>query len=417
MSPHMPGLWPTLASRALGSSAYYVISPFLAIWLHTTLGMPVPVAATAVGVHLLSMRAGAVAMQFVVVRFRLRLVLVAGYVLAAAVLVVPVALGLRSAAAWLAVLAVNGTAVSCANVGTKALIANGCDEQTRLRAFGRLNAAVNGGAALGPVAGGWLMSATGRAFPLVPVAGFLVAAALAWGAPGDVRAAAPGGGRPRFGLPNRDVLLWACVMATLWVAYAQFANVLPVYVAAHVSTGVISLLFLVNAVLIVLFQALVARWTDGIARRRGDRAVIALGLVLLALSLVLFVPGQGAAWPVVFVGVAVFTFSELVWSPAADSILSKKAAGDSFTAFGFAGLIWGVAESLGGSVGTALAGDTGSDTGWYPFAGAAALCLLTAGLVVVVPRLRARSRGAAVPDGAPVPAPGAARAPAPAKTS
>ncbi|WP_424889771.1 MFS transporter [Streptomyces sp. XH2] len=378
-----------LASRALGSAAYYVISPFLAIWLHGTLGIPVGVAAAAVGVHLLSMRAGAVYMQFVVVRFRLRAVLVGGYLVAGAVMLVPAALRLDDAASWLAVLAVNGTAVSCANVGTKALIAGGCDETTRLAAFGRLNAAINGGAALGPVAGGWLMSATGRAFPLIPAGAFAVAALLAARAPGDVTAAPPEKGAARFGLPSRQVLLWSCVTATLWLAYAQFANVLPMYVGTSVSPRVISMLFLVNAVLIVLFQGVVARRMQSLASRRGDRAVIALGMVLLAAGLVLFVPGRGPAWPVVFVGAAVFTFSELVWSPAADSIMARKAEGNSFAAFGFAGLVWGIAESAGGAVGTAVAG--GSDSAWTggaPFLVAAALTLITAVAVAAAPRSR-----------------------------
>ncbi|CAM5447778.1 MFS transporter [Streptomyces abikoensis] len=288
-----PGMKSALASRALGSAAYYVISPFLAIWLHGTLGIPVGLAAAAVGVHLLSMRAGAVYMQFLVVRFRLRAVLVGGYAVAGAVMLLPAALGLDDAASWLAVLAVNGTAVSCANVGTKALIANGCDEETRLAAFGRLNAAINGGAALGPVAGGWLMSATGRAFPLIPAGVFAVAAVLAARSPGDVKATPPQRGAARFGLPSRQILLWSCVTATLWLAYAQFANVLPMYVGTSVSPRVISLLFLVNAVLIVLFQGVVARRMQSLAGRRGDPAVIALGMVLLAAGLVLFVPGRG----------------------------------------------------------------------------------------------------------------------------
>ncbi|WP_179082107.1 MFS transporter [Streptomyces rectiverticillatus] len=389
-----------LASRALGSAAYYVISPFLAIWLHSTLGVPVPLAATAVGVHLLSMRAGAVYMQFVVVRFRLRAVLVGGYLVAGAVMLVPVVLRLDDAASWLAVLAVNGTAVSCANVGTKALIANGCDEATRLAAFGRLNAAINGGAALGPVAGGWLMSATGRAFPLIPAAVFALAALLAARAPGDVTAAPPAKGAARFGLPSRQVLLWSCVTATLWLAYAQFANVLPVYMGTAVSTRVISMLFLVNAILIVLFQGVVARRMESLARRRGDRAVIALGMVLLAAGLVLFVPGRGPAWPVIFLGAAVFTFSELVWSPAADSIMARKAEGNSFAAFGFAGLVWGIAESAGGALGTAVAGGSTGDswTGWSPFLVAAALSLLTALAVVLVPRRRAAPAPAPSPS-------------------
>ncbi|ARZ68564.1 hypothetical protein SMD11_2917 [Streptomyces albireticuli] len=390
----MPGLWPTLASRALGSSAYYVVSPFLAIWLHSTLGISVSLAATAVGVHLLSMRAGAVYTQFVVVRFRLRAVLVGGYLVAGAVLLVPVGLGLDDPASWLAVLAVNGTAVSCANVGTKALIANGCDERTRLLAFGRLNAAINGGAALGPVAGGWLMSATGRAFPLIPAGVFALAAVLAARAPGDVTATPrAGGGAARFGLPNRQVLLWAAVTATLWLAYAQFANVLPMYVGSSVSTRVISMLFLVNAILIVLFQGVVARRMESLARRRGDRAVLALGMVLLAAGLVLFVPGRGPAWPVIFLGAAVFTFSELVWSPAADSLMAKKAQGNSFAAFGFAGLIWGVAESAGGALGTAVAGGSDDSTWvtWSPFLVAAGLTLLTALGVVLAPRRTERA--------------------------
>ncbi|MBF6053885.1 MFS transporter [Streptomyces eurocidicus] len=388
----MPGLWPTLASRALGSSAYYVISPFLAIWLHSTLGISVSLAATAVGVHLLSMRAGAVCTQFVVVRFRLRAVLVGGYLVAGAVLLVPVVLGLDDPASWLAVLAVNGTAVSCANVGTKAMIANGCDESTRLPAFGRLNAAINGGAALGPVVGGWLMSATGRAFPLVPAGVFALAALLAARAPGDVTATPPTGGgeggAARFGLPGRQVLLWAAVTATLWLAYAQFANVLPMYVGGSVSTRVISMLFLVNAILIVLFQGVVARRMESLARRRGDRAVLVLGMVLLAAGLVLFVPGRGPAWPVIFLGAAVFTFSELVWSPAADTLMAEKARGNSFAAFGFAGLIWGVAESAGGALGTAVAGGTGDNTwvSWSPFLVAAALTLLTALGIALAPR-------------------------------
>lgn len=87
----------------------------------------------------------------------------------------------------------------------------------------------------------------------------------------------------------------------------------------------------------------------------GAGRVVGAANLVLAAGIALLASAAGRWWFLAVVGVVVFTLAELVWSPFYDALVPDFAAPlEPMVGFGLAALGWGLAESLGAAVGTAL---------------------------------------------------------------
>ncbi|MBB5932477.1 MFS transporter [Streptomyces echinatus] len=376
-----------VVARATSCAGFFAVLPYLGLWLVDAQGLSGGSAGLVVGSSILANRAGAVLLIPLIHRLGLKASVVTGYTGAVAVFAV---LGTGPAlvvAGWLVLAALVGLFLAMATTAMKALVAALPADQ-RLRGFSYLNMAVNAGSAVGPVIGGQLLHWHASWLPLSAAVLHLVALAAVPALPGtrgrSERAlpAAEGSGGRR--LVRRRFVVFSLLACGTWVAYAQAVDVLPAYLGDTVDARDLGLVFTLNAVMVVALQVPVS-WLSGRvldAPRGGFGILWAAAGTVLAVSVLLFALGRSIGLGVVVVAMALFTLSELVWSPLYDAQVSERRGALSLpAAYALAGVASGAAESVGAWLGTLLVvGHSGAgllSPAAAPYWGAAALALLT----------------------------------------
>ena len=350
-----------LGVRGLSAGAYFLVVPFLPLWLINTRGLSGTEAATVIAVCLFFGRTGAILTSRLLSRIGLHRSVLLTYVAATATLV---AMGLYAGdavVAWVVLGSLFGLSFSSATAALKALVVETYEPEQRLWAFSKLNLAVNSGAPAGVAAGGWLVVHAPQILVLVGAAVYGVAALLVRGGP-RVAAAPPGDIGLITDRPSGRVAPLAFFLlftGFTWVAYAQVFNVLPTFAASTVGPQDISYLFVLNSVLIVALQTPV---TAAVHRFQVSRPALASVVVLpvsqLALGAAVLALGFTGHSSVVvaYAAMVLFSLTELVWAPAFDSEVPKiKGRLSVVTAYGIAGATRGGAESLGSWLGIAVA--------------------------------------------------------------
>jgi len=343
-------------ARGCSSAASYAFLPYLPIWMMGGQAYGAGVIGTVVGLHIFALRAGGVfsrpAMQLV---GRANALLACHLVAAAtlALLIGSAFIGMATVPCLVALLALNGVATSVGNVLTKAFIASHAGKERRVHEFGKLNRAINGGAALGAVAGSVQMDAVPDGFAIISLLLFGLAAACSRGLPMDV---VRNGG---MSWSVRDLLghwkvkaAFLAVTATIWLGYAQFFTALPVYAIGTAAQAFIGAFFAINAALIVTFQGKALRAVQPLlGGPLGPCRVFAGSAVLMVVALVGLMATHGALWPVLFAAIVIFTLSELLWAPLLDtwtaSVFGQRHLVEGYT---IAGLSWGLFEASGGAL-------------------------------------------------------------------
>ncbi|MGL5867431.1 MAG: MFS transporter [Dermatophilaceae bacterium] len=349
-----------LGVRGLSAAGYFLIVPFLAIWLIDDRGISGAQAATVVAVCLFCGRTGAIVMSRVITRVGLHRSVLFAYVSAAATLVTMGAYSGDSVGVWVALGSVFGVAFSSATAALKALVVVAYAPEQQLWAFSRLNLAVNSGAPAGVAAGGWLVAHAPEAFIWGGAALYSVAVLLVSMIPSATHAAPAEPDRLSQQAGRvAPLILFLVITGLTWVAYAQVFTVLPTFAASTVGPQEISYLFVLNSVIVVVLQTPV---TAAVRRFRKSRPLLAAATVLpvsqLALGAAVLAFGFTGQTSVVlaYSAMVLFSLTELVWAPAFDSEVPKvKGRFSDVTAYGIAGATRGGAESLGSWVGIAVA--------------------------------------------------------------
>ncbi|MGW8328558.1 MFS transporter [Streptomyces sp. NPDC055897] len=376
-----------VVARATSCAGFFAVLPYLGLWLVDTQGLSGGSSGLVVGSSILANRAGAVLLIPLIHRLGLKSSVVAGYVGAVAVFTVLGAGLSLPVVGWLVLAALVGLFLAMATTAMKASVAALPADQ-RLRGFSYLNMAINAGSAVGPVIGGQLLHWHASRLPLAAAVLHLVALASVLALPGTwqrserpLPAAAGSGRRWRV---QRPFVVFSLLACGTYVAYAQAADVLPAYLGDTVDARDLGLVFTLNAVMVVALQVpmswLSRRVLD--APRGGFGILWAAACAVLAVSVLLFALGRSMGLGLVLVAMALFTLSELVWSPLYDARVSERRGTLSLpAAYALAGVATGAAESAGAWLGTLLVVDR-SGSGLLspaatPYWGAAVLALLT----------------------------------------
>jgi predicted MFS family arabinose efflux permease len=388
------------ATRGFSSMSYYVFLPFFGLWLIQQQSLSATQSGTVVGACVLTTRAGAIALPPVVRSLGERGSVVLAYATTIGCFGAMYALGDGlPLAAWYALSGLLGFAFSGATLALKSLIGRKLGEDQQVSAFSFLNVAVNVGAALGPIVGGWAIASGVGVLPLVALGVQVVSLLPAFLLPGRGRSAGKVGGEvPGGWRPSRGFLVFVCASSLTWVAYAQLFTVFPVYAEGHLDERVIGALFAANAAMIILLQipvgGLLQRVWRGDSPRIGGHGLLLLANLLLASSMLCFAAARSQLWVAVFVGVVFFTLSELLWSPMYDAaVVRVRGEQDPAAAFGVSGVVWGIAEAVGASAGIALAAGVGGYSAFLIGAAAAlAAGILAYALRVLRPKEPRRGR-------------------------
>ena len=315
--------WVVMSGEAIQSVGFGATVPFLALYFTETIGLT-PVRAG--GVLLLFSVVGIVAQPLGGVladRIGRRPVILGGLAVgAAAVLAFSAASSL-----WIvAVLSlVWGLGYGVFEPAAGAFVTDVAPKRLRTEAFGLWRVVNNAGFAVGPPLAAliiWLSSLRGTF--VFAGATVLVYLAIAWRALPETRPDQVEGEPParfREALHDRLLLILLFGSAIASFIYALFESALPVFLNDErgLSIATWGIVFGINPVLVAIFQYPISRWSA----RHSTRGVLALGLVILGLSMALVWPFEGIA--IVVVVVVVFTLGEMLQFPVASAAAADLA--------------------------------------------------------------------------------------------
>ncbi|MFE6199929.1 MFS transporter [Streptomyces sp. NPDC057838] len=280
---------------------FYAVLPFLAGHLGTAIGMAGWLVGLVLGLRTFSQQGLFVVGGWLVDRWGVRPVVLAGCALRIAGFAW---LG-YARATWAVVGAVLVIGFAAAlfspavesEVARQAVVREEAGHGPRTRVLALFSVAGQVGAFAGPLLGALLLAVDFRTACLAGVAVFvLVLAGHVWlmpqHIPGRVRAREPGGAR--LLLRNRRFLALCCAYGTYLLGYNQLYLALPDEVQrAAGSQAPLSWLFALSSVLVVCAQLPVTRWAG---RRLGLRRSLATGLLLIAAGFGVVAAARPAGW-------------------------------------------------------------------------------------------------------------------------
>lgn len=379
-------VWVVVAGLGLVMIGTYMVVPFYALYLTRHLGLSPAEVGLAMAVKTLSAQGLMLLGGLLADRFGVRRVMLAGLL----VRVVAFA-GLARAHSLAEVLAhtlLFGLAAGLYIPAGKAACAYMAPRKLRTVVFSVRNAAANVGVALGPMLGTW-------AARYSPQAGFYAAAAAAAACWVLTFLLVPRMGRTGAGKAIRladlaQVLrqpgLWGLVAFSFafWALYSQFELTMPLHVGNLLGQSGITLLFTVNALMVIVFQVPLTAWVE---KHLPPRLALVAGCAALGAGFAGLALAAHPAW--LAAAMVVFTVGEMLAAPVLDNMTVELAPRLAATALGFMSVTVALAGALGNMAGGPLY-DWAARAGrpewfWY---GTGAVCTLLG--VLVLPLRRAR---------------------------
>jgi len=225
---------------------------------------------------------------------------------------------------------------------------------SRIRVFALRTAAVNTGAAIGPLVGTLLLSYSSKLLFLAAAGGFvlitLVNAGLRFP---DVRRASEGSLRLAVAVARAPHMLGLMVFGALFfLVYIQTETIVPVLVKDAGRTDVLGLLFGVWAVVVVIAQIIVSRFLLSIPRQVS----VLLGFTAFVLGFsLLHVAGKVPHVPFVvglFAAISLFSVAEVILELRLDYDASLVPVERVGTSFGLVNMACGLGGLMGSSLGS-----------------------------------------------------------------
>lgn len=243
-----------------------------------------------------------------------------------------------------------GLFISLYNISLKTHISL-MEESERINAYALLNIAVNVGASLGPLLGGLILDWNPKYLLLASMFNYILAGFITLFLPEVKLEINKNSNDKKYTLENRNkgintFIKFALFSSVFWLLYTQLMTTFPV-VFSHYFTGkTIGFFLTINAITIILIQGFYPR----IQPYFKNELWYSLAFVLISISF--FLLWLKPTFPLVLLAIIIFSVSEVIWVPMLDSELVKnKGSLSAPWAFGFAGIFWGIGESLGSFLG------------------------------------------------------------------
>jgi DHA1 family multidrug resistance protein-like MFS transporter len=250
--------------------------------------------------------------------------------------------------------ALSGAGGAAFTPSAKALVALAAHPR-RLEAFALRSVAVNVGAAVGPLVGGLFFGHFRLVFFAAVATYTLFLTALLHRVPAEnagARAREPATRTPVLAAIHDPALLGLTAASVgFWFLYTQFTFTVPLYAADRFGiTGLIGVLFALNAILVLLLQyAAVARASP----RIGSWRTLALGALGVGVGFAALAGIPAAASLLVFT--VIFSLGELLVVPTLDNLASLLAPPQALASYlGVASAGWAIGGAIGNLLGGAL---------------------------------------------------------------
>ena len=358
-----------LLTLGLGVTAMYAFWSFFAIWAVRELGVGEGnVGLFFLGAALLGITGGLVGGRISDRVGRKPVILAAGTAQTAlpALLLVPGG-GVPVAVAVMALLTF---AQPIRGAAQMALIADLVPDADRERAFGAFRIVFNFGALGGPVLGAGLVALGWPALHAGVAVLYGLSLLAATRLPSLPPLQAAGGARPTMRSLARDrlfALVFGAAMAAA-IVYNAFETVLPVSLTqTHgLPPSAWGILFVVNPLLVTLFQLRVTRWTAPVS----PSTKLAAAMLLMGCA---FLPLLLTASPAALVlMMTVFVVGEMLWSPTADALVSRLAPPEARGSYmGTLGIAMWTGGAIAPALGLQLRAGLGDAALWLAVAGVA----------------------------------------------
>lgn len=351
-------VWVLFASQLIAATGFSVVMPFLAIYFHDRLGIPMSLVG-AVFLSLALMAAlGQLTGGLLADRFGRRKVMLLS-VSARAVIFILVSVAVAGSHGFVAISAlvvVSFLLGSMFEPAANAMVADVVEPGRRLEAFAFLRIGGNIGWAVGPMLGGFLAAVSySSLFLLTAVTGAMSATLIyLWIAESMHRESMGGGLRIRqlFSLrKDTNFTIFCLASFIMFIVVSQMSSTLSVFSNQEVGLPEVQIgyLYSINGLMVVLFQFPVAR---SLNRLRMSHALV-MGAVVYSLGY--FLVGFAPAFIFLAICMMVITTGELIVSPSSMNLVAKLSPENERGRYmGVFGLSTAVGWSLGPFIGGVL---------------------------------------------------------------
>ncbi|ACJ33401.1 MFS transporter [Anoxybacillus flavithermus] len=354
----------TFGIRVFNSIGFFVYVPLLSLWLVRIKNLDITEMSVVVAAFTFVSKAGNVLVGGVVNKLGIKNSLIVG--LWGSALLLTMLTLIQSYTFIFVIVLLLGISLSLYNVSLKTHISL-LGEDERLRAFALLNIAVNVGASIGPLLGGWLLDWNSFGIIIAAIVCYVLAGGVSLLLPRiTIEDAEKGIHIVQFVKNSKSTpdffifIKFISFSGIFWFLYTQLFTTFPVVSSQHFSGKTIGLFFTVNAMTIIVLQGLYPK----IQPKWRIEYWYALALMFITTSY--FLLWISHHFWIIFVGVILFSIAEIIWVPTIDhQIVEKKGMLSSSWAFGVSGVLWGMWESIGGFVGLNLYEYVGQKTFFY----------------------------------------------------
>ena len=244
-----------------------------------------------------------------------------------------------------------------------AAVADMVSPEDRPRAFSLIYWAVNVGASVAPVMGGFLAAYSYKTLFIADAATTFLYGLIVWKALPETRPATPQNSAPtgmRTVLKDGRFVLVCLFITALSVVFFQSFTILPLDLRAHgISPAGFGGIVAINGVLIVLFQPFVGTFLHG----RSWFRVLALASVLIGVGFGLNALATTVPWYVC--ATVIWTIGEIIYSPAGPALAAKFAPVELRGRYqGLLSMAFGFGFFLAPLIGGWTAGALGFQTVW-----------------------------------------------------
>jgi MFS family permease len=289
---------------------------------------------------------------------------------------------------WIVLISLQGTVLPIFGIGVNAMTADLVGSERRAPAYALIRAVTNAGIAIGPVIGGLLAVISFElTFLTTGIAGLVIAVLIFMmlpetnphrANPDEKRLFAGGYGHI---LSDRYFLIFIAAIFLNAMAYSHMFSLLPVY--ASENFGLIqseySLVFTVNAVIVVLFQYQMTHFTN----RFRPFPVIAVGAVFYVLGTLSV--ASGSTLQHFMLSMAIVTIGELIINPTAITLVANIAPENMRARYmGIFSLGYPIGSGLGPVVGGLLNDMVAPVAMWY---GAAAMAFFSVIVFLILAKI------------------------------
>lgn len=355
--------WMSLISRATFSMTW----PFITIFITQKLDVSLTVATLMLTIQSIASLVGAALISALMDQFGRKIPMVISLLVSAGALT-GMALS-DNFIVWMVLIAMQGAVAPIFITGANTMVADVVDEAHRTPAYALIRMIANAGIAIGPVVGGIIAASfsievnyLATAVTNILISGLMLFMLSETLPKGKIKTDEQRGGGYAFMLRDRPFLGFALAYMFVQLGYTQMFMLLPPYVTDNfgLSPSEFSLMFTVNAGMVVFLQYFVTRFT----MRYRTLPIIAVGAVFYAIGIgsVAF----GTTLAAFLLSMAIMTIGELIIAPTATAFVAYLAPVDMRARYmGLFGIAFPVAMGIGPVIGGMLNDAIAPVAIWY----------------------------------------------------